>query len=811
MTYGKAVILYATSALALAASCGARAEQNGSDASTAEAERSTIVDIVVTARRRAERLQSTPVSVSAVSNEKIQQLGITNIAQLTSLVPGVNFSSLGQPSNTLFSIRGRSKGVVGNAQPSVATYINEVPTSTYAAALPTYDLESVQVVKGPQGTLFGRNTTAGAILATTKAPTDELGGWGEVTLGSYHWEEFQGAINLPILGDKIGLRVATRIARRDGYTQNMTLPGQDFDDVHSNNVRGSLVLRPTDNLTNLTVMDYAQDNTHGAGVILYSYYGGSMANPALPWINGRLLSVSPAIPCNGNPVCDAPAALRRQIEAGPRKAWNNLPADSRSRTFSVINRTTWDIGSVTVKNIAGYRKVKVGTYSNVDGYDANIIDSFNLQDLRQFSDEFQVSGKSLNNRLSWIAGLFYFKAQPNGPNRLLVQSFAQAGTPLSSPTASPPLNGATGTADFFTDVSKAAYGQIGYNLGGISQALDGVSIDLGLRYTKDTNKACTIPSQLFAFAPPKPSDCPTAPLNNSSTQSSKLTYTIGLNWQATHDIFAYGVVRRGYRGGGVNTPRLGGTLVPFQGYSPETVDDIEIGIKSNFHFEQVRGRFNVAAYNSKYKGLIANISTASSSAVTGGPDGDFNSANDPGGRSFYSNVGEGRVRGVEAEFVLSPVRGLEFDLGAAWIGKKITSITLQLPSTIPVVFTPAALASTTFIAAPDYSYSAGANYTRTLSDTLGELSVDVRYFKISKVPYAALELPSYDRLDATLSWRDVGKSGLDLQVFVNNILNDASPVGPSLTSIGVGATSAIFQAPRMAGLRARFSWGGERR
>jgi iron complex outermembrane recepter protein len=811
MSSNSKITLYACSALALALMAGAAHAEQAAGAPAAAQDQTSLTEVVVTARRRAENIQSTPVSVSAISNDKIERLGVSNISQLTSLVPGVNFTSVGSPSNTLFSIRGMSKGVVGNAQPSVATYINEVPTSTLAAGLPTYDLENVQVLKGPQGTLFGRNTTAGAILATTKAPGTEYGAWGEATVGNYSWYEFQGAANLPVVADKVALRFATRIARRDGYTKNMSVPGQDFDDVHTNNFRASLLLTPIDDLTNLTVVDSTEDINNGPGSVLYGYYGGSLTNPALPWVNGRLLSVTPAVPCNGNPVCDAPAALQRQIAAGPRKAWNDLPPIAKVRTYSAINRTTWDVAGVTVKNIVGYREVSSETYSNTDGYDAAIINSLNLQNYKQFSEEFQVSGKALNDRLNWITGLFYFKSQPNGPARLTVQSFAQAGTPVSSPTSTPPLNGGTGSADFYTDSSKAVYGQVGYNLGDLSEKLSGVSIDVGLRYTEDTNKVCTVPGQLAASTPLQPSQCPSAALNNPSTKSNKLTYTIGANWQATPDIFAYGVMRRGYRGGGVNAPTFGGTLVPFQGYRPETVDDVELGLKTNFNYEQVRGRFNIAAYSSKYTGLIANISSASASAATGGADGDFNSANDPSGRSFYANVGDGKVRGIEVDLVVSPMEGLELNAGAAWIDKKITAVTLRLPSTIPVVYTPAALAATAFVAAPDYSYSFGASYTRSLPGDLGDVVFDLRYFKISQVQVAALMIPKWDRVDFTASWRDVGGTGVNLQAFVDNVLDDQSAVSPALTAQGVGVTSAIYQPPRMAGLRVRYAWGGERR
>jgi iron complex outermembrane receptor protein len=355
------------------------------------------------------------------------------------------------------------------------------------------------------------------------------------------------------------------------------------------------------------------------------------------------------------------------------------------------------------------------------------------------------------------------------------------------------------------------YGQVGYSLGDLSEKLSGVSIDVGLRYTEDTNKVCTVPGQLAASTPLQPSQCPSATLNNPSSKSNKLTYTVGANWQATPDVFAYAVMRRGYRGGGVNSPTFGGTLTPFQGYRPETVDDVELGLKTNFNYEQIRGRFNIAAYSSKYTGLIAAISTASATNATGGADGDFNSANDPTGRNLYANVGDGKVQGIEVDLVVSPMEGLELDAGAAWIDKKITAVTLQLPSTIPAVYTKSALAAAAFVASPDFSYSFGASYSRPLPGDLGEVILDLRYFKISQVQVNSILIPKWDRVDFTASLRDVGGTGVDLQAFVNNVLDDQSAIAPALSSQGLGLNTALYQPPRMAGLRVRYAWGGERR
>jgi len=179
-------------------------------------------EIVVTARRREESVQTVPISVSVVGGEKIGELGLQTTGDLQRLVPGVLLNGAGSMSNSTYTIRGQGKAVTGPGLLSVVTYVNDVPLPPIGSFAPVFDLQGVQVLKGPQGTLFGRNTTGGAVLVNTRAPSYNLEGYVQADIGNYGKHSFQGAVNVPLVADRLAVRLAADIQRNDGFTRNIT-------------------------------------------------------------------------------------------------------------------------------------------------------------------------------------------------------------------------------------------------------------------------------------------------------------------------------------------------------------------------------------------------------------------------------------------------------------------------------------------------------------------------------------------------------------------------------------------------------------
>ncbi|HUD93921.1 TonB-dependent receptor plug domain-containing protein, partial [Sphingobium sp.] len=215
----KKASLFATAAgVALAIAGPARAQAGSSDAGASPAQVGSTNGredqaIIVTARRRAEDVSKVPIAISAFSGEQLQERGISNTLDLVKITPGLNIQGAGGKTNPFIVIRGQSKAVTGNGSPGVLTYMNDVPLPIYGSLIQSYDMENIQVLKGPQGTLFGRNSIGGAVLTVTKTPTYNFEGYGLVDIGQYDNLNVEGAINVPIIEDKVAIRVATQFGR----------------------------------------------------------------------------------------------------------------------------------------------------------------------------------------------------------------------------------------------------------------------------------------------------------------------------------------------------------------------------------------------------------------------------------------------------------------------------------------------------------------------------------------------------------------------------------------------------------------------
>jgi len=782
--------------LACASSQSVLAASSTASADT-PAEMDSLEEIVVTARRKEESAQTTPISLSAFTAEAMRDQGITDISSLTAAVPGVNMTNSGGANNTVFSIRGLSRGVVGNVQPAATAYVNDVPLDIWGANIPTFDMAQVQVLKGPQGTLFGRNSITGAVLANTAKPTYNLEGSMDVTLGNYRWNKYDAVLNVPVLQDMLAVRVAAQLDRRDGYTKNLSFPGLDLDDKNARNVRVSVLFEPIEGLSNLTVFERDKADTNGTGIVPDRSTG-----PGAPDLLCALGPPEYAPYCN----------ITRYVTSNKREETTDMYPYQRVDLKSVTNSTSYALGPVTLKNIFGYRTVYSENTADTDGTDLGLIGAHLIHHSKQITEEFQVSGSALDDNLTYIAGLFYLDVKPGGDNRLTIAFAQQPGVPYDAPPSFGVVGpvtyftgGGFGSGDYFHDSSRAVYGQTTYKFGGISPALAPLSIDVGARYTKDKESVCTAAFQAEAAPPLSENECVASVASSkSSAEFHKTTYNVGLNYQATDKVLIYGVYRTGYRGGGINTPEFGGTLVPLQNFKPDTVKDIELGLKSDWNIAGVQARFNLAVFQDKYKDLQTGILTGGA----GNPDGDGNPANDPSNNTFYANAADATVKGIETDLTLVPVRNLELSFGGAWLRKTIDTVNVVLPSTL-VGTTPTkeGIASLAFFASPNYSVNGGARYTLPLADTIGKVSASVRYFRISKVDYGSVHAPVGDKLDLRLDWRYVMASNVDLGLFVTNAQNRTYPITSASSNEGLSINSAIYNEPRMYGVQMRYSFG----
>src|ERR1700722_19129976 len=239
-------------------------------ASTHAPDSAELQEVVVTARRRDENLERVPVAVAVLNGAQLITEGVKTQTDLQTAVPGLSVRQTDQQNQFNYSIRGEGVDAFSNSRPAVLPYINDVQVSTNGASS-LYDIDSVQVLKGPQGTLFGRNATGGAVLFNTAKPTDEFGGYATVRFGNYDLKEFQGAVNLPIVSDKVLLRLAGDIDDQAGYQRNI-FNGTELGAVSRRSGRATLILRPNDQLENTTVYEYDSAGGNNVGLELYSVY-----------------------------------------------------------------------------------------------------------------------------------------------------------------------------------------------------------------------------------------------------------------------------------------------------------------------------------------------------------------------------------------------------------------------------------------------------------------------------------------------------------------------------------------------------------
>jgi len=761
-------------------------------------------DIVVTARRKAESAQTVPISITAVGGEDIQKLGLQTTGDLQRLVPGVILNGAGSMSNTTYTIRGQGKAVTGPGLPSVITYLNEVPLPPIGSFTPTFDLDNVQVLKGPQGTLFGRNTTGGAVLVYTRAPSHAFEGYVQVDVGNYNKHSFQGAVNIPIIADKLAIRLAADIERNKGFTPNIST-GKRQDNLHMDALRASILFEPTDGISNSLVIDHTRIESRAQ-----AYFPVVVLRPDL------------------QPLVDSLRALGRRTAASTVDPFDN-------ETFwGISNTTSIDVGDITIKNIFGYRYTKVDNLQNaiglpaaplpdlgpglaalglIPGQPGTLITTRNKSVSEQYSNELQIAGTLFNDRLTWLAGAFYLKAQPAGVNNLVLDLFRP--TP-PSPTTEAIVNGALGgvwpvgslSDTLYGDESHAVFANLSYALDDVG--LLGVTLNGGFRYTWDKQSICSNSRASVSLAtgntivPPYSglAACRAdtgSPYGRASfdgaAKSKAPTWTLGIDYKASDDIFLYFTTRRGYRAGGLNAPVLAPVLSDFQTFDPQTVTDYEIGAHTKFRAGSWSGHFNIAGFISHFDKL--QLQATGITAGSGLPGVD--STNAPSGSALQINAGTATSKGFEFDGDISPMRGLTFSFAGAHLLQKFDR--LEAPAILaPFFHSPGG-----FTGAPKWSYQFAADYSFDLGD-FGQMSLHGDYYHIDHYLQGPVRLPGYSLISLNAQVSNLKGLPITVTAYVDNLTNHQYIQNIIISATSFGINSGSYAPPRTYGVRVRYDF-----
>ena len=802
------------SALSLVLGAAPAFAQSAAEKAPAD-EASTTQDIVVTAQRREEKLSKVPVSVVAFSAETLRSKNITSEQDVGTLVPGLQVKN-GQNSNQLsFSLRGQTLDPFSGTSPAVLTYLNEAPYNPGNTATAFFDLGSIQVLKGPQGTLFGRNATGGAVLYSTPMPGDTFSGYLIARGASRDYGQIQAAVDLPLAPGKLAVRLAFDATRGNGYITNINT-GNTLGDKNSRSGRATILFTPTDTIKNVTIVQY--DNvkgTEGAGGI-WTYNSVPSCTPgpctpaqlaagdftqynsngtthtithspgtvAAPLTNTLALLYGNLFKNNNGPA--APGVFPGGVEgytafshANPYKVWLEYDLPHRAENFFVSNTTEVEIApEMKLKNIFSYMKGKAKTPGNLAGGPFGSLWLFKLSGVNatgapggeifhseNLSEELQLQGSLGDGKLTYTAGLFLSSSHRNEEIPINI------GNDLGLPGP---------VADIAYDyrnreLSKAVFGQVSYKI------TDQLTATLGGRYTWVTVGITQNAGNVFGVDP----------ASAAATQENKLSapaWNASLNYQIDNNNMVYFSQRGSFRSGNLN-----GTVAPFidpltgnfaNSFKNEYVHDFEVGYKFNGRIGGAPAQFNIAAYDV----IVKNGQHALYAVVGGNPAG------------FTVNVPKAITKGVEVDAAIGLTDWLNVGFNFAYTDAKYTNGNVPIPfvGSLPVDSYPDS---------PKWSGSANIDVKLPVPANIGTMDLRTDFYGQTHTFFSSTNgtstpgtrLEGYSTVGMRLSWKEIMQSPVSAALYVRNLGDRKYYIAGYALGASSGLNTAYPGEPRTIG------------
>ncbi|CAN5258892.1 TonB-dependent receptor [soil metagenome] len=718
-------------------------------------------DIVVTARRREERLQEVPIAVTALSEEVLEEKGVRDANDLGQVAPGLSIqNTTANRNNITYSIRGQGQAF-GQNSPGVVPYFAEVPS--FGDAI--FDLQGIQVLKGPQGTLFGRNTTGGAILFTPRAPSEDFNGYVLGRVGNYNRHDLEFGVGGPIVGDKLMFRVAGQVLRRDGYTDNVTT-GDKMDDEHREAWRASVTVRPFEGFENTLL--YQDVNVDEAG-------------------SGLSLAVITPTYSNTPIYAQLQSALVAQNARGPRSIATNYEPDFiKLDSQGWINTTNWLINEhLTLKNIYSQRRFTAGQSYDLDGSPVTVLHVTNPIGRKTKATSEEVQAQFNFWKIDGVAG--YFTEDSKTPLIYGFDTFQFVRIPGLLPDGGviQAVNIARSSSN-----SHAFYGQVDL------AATDKLTLTAGVR--KTTDERSSGPSETFVlFSPLQP--YPTALDAGAGARLfasfDATTWNLAANYKVSHDLNVYATVRKGFKSGGFN----GTAINPAdQFFKPEEVTDYEAGVKGAASLGDWQVRYAVDAFYDDYTNIqrFVNLATVPASTVT-------------------RNAATGSIKGVDLDVTVAPTSWLSASLQYTYLDAGYKSYQDPLLGD---------LSDSRFPNTPKHQLSFTPRVEFPLPEGMGDLSALASIYHQSGIATDPANVPNgnalvarssmgtnvegYTRIDLRADWRNIKGSGVSAAVFVRNATDKDYITGTNnqLTS-EFGVATYLYGQPRFFGIELRYDFG----
>lgn len=808
------LLLITSSTLALAAVPSAKAQTGEEVSKSAAGQSFGIEEIVVTAQKRAQNVQDVPIAISAFAGDALKERAVANVSSLSNISPNVTLDA-GSPfsgSSSVLSAYVRGIGqsdFAANFDPGVGIYLDGVYLArTVGANLDLPDVQRIEVLKGPQGTLFGRNTIGGAISIVTRDPGRDFSFRGDVTTGRYNRLDINASVDVPVTED-FALSITGSSRNRDGYLKRIPFPGannyvNDPDLAFRSNgldrssheggqsqwsLRGKAYWTPTDRLTVRLTGDYLHEDQQGTANTIAKttagdpstlgfLYNTCINTPAsvLSTIGLGNLCATRGTPLNPSELLGSIAGVN--VDSDPtndRLTYDDrfIPPSKDTSYATGLNfsrMTAWGLAAtldyklsdtLAMKSITGYRDLNWGTGLDADGSPIRLLEfSFGLTNW-QFSQEVQLTGQLLNDRLKFVLGGYYFKEKSKLNDYV---TFDQGIFEIFGPN------------DLKTE-NFAFFGQADYELN------DLISFTLGGRYTKESKSFLGGQTDLNGFYY-KISGCttygdpcstalgfpdPNQPLRFFVDQLQKRKFTnfapkLGVQLKPARDVMVYGSWSKGYKTGGWTT-RLSAPLNFAPTFNPEKAETFEIGVKSQM-FDR-RLQINAAAFTTKYKDIQLNFQLGISPTI--------------------QNAGDARIKGFELEVVAAPIPSLTVNGSVGYTDAYYTDVltgAAVAPNSIQAgVYVGAPLPKT-----PKLKFNISPRYQYKFSNG-GSLIALVDYTRTSSIwndteRAYALRRPASDMLNASLSYK-AQAGNWSLTVGGTNLTNDRYYVTGNVQAAGV--------------------------
>ena len=691
----------------LLASCFAH---SGAPALAEDGASAYLEEVLVTARKREENLQRTPLSITAISAATIEDAHLPDIRSLEQMVPNLSFStsSEGGAQTVQAFVRGiGSNDFALTLDPGVGIYVDGVYMARHVGSnLEFNDIEQVTVLRGPQGTLFGRNTIGGAIDVVTRAPSHQPGLDVTTTVGDGDFYGISAYGETSLVPDRLSASISFRANRYDGWQDRVGADDAGNEDLWG--ARAHLLWTPSETFSSHLVVDVTDQDQQVRPHVLEDF------DPTQ--IFAALYNGFVATCCTANPDIDESNVTPRTkdvVETGGF-SWNN----------------TWELGGLTVKSITGYRDLESEQYRDSDNDPLGFFEVGTIFDHDQVSQEFIFSGTALDDRLDWVAGGYYFKEDGVHISEVhiadgLYEALRQLPLDITLFPGGPALAFLAVPFDFSLDyireqevTSYAAYFHGTYSL------TDKLRLTLAGRYTEDEKDMTTSTLKRASQTPivaPGPTDDPSCgdvvPDGNGSRYScsdewSEFSPKVGLDYQWNEDLMSYAHVSRGFRSGAFNARPLANHEISTA--DPETLTSYEIGFKSQFADNRVQ--LNGAIFYNEYEDQQFLVNRSSESA---------------GGALalIVENAAESNLWGFELEMMAVPAEGWTINGGISYIEPEYDEffVEAERPGNPGVLFMQD-VSDREFTDTPDWTGNLGVQYEMPLSaGGLLRLRADMAY------------------------------------------------------------------------------------